>query len=89
MAKKSDTQTIDSLPSEFEGLRAQIEALRTDANSSTISHALCWLGKPGVDDGNYATLWGKRRKFCARFTYSLFTWGQDSSQRNESMNSGA
>lgn len=89
MAKKSDSQTIDNLPSEFNRLRNQIEALRTDANSDTISQALRWLGVPGVDDDNYATLWGKRRKFCARFTYTRFTWGQDSSQRNESMNSGA
>lgn len=82
-------QTIESLPSEFEALRAQLEVLRTDANATTVSKALDWLGVPGVDDNNYATLWGKRLKFCARHTYSLFTWGQDSSQRNESMNSGA
>ena len=62
--------------------------MRTDANTGTISHALGWLGAPGDDDDNYATLWGKRVKFCARHTHRLFTWGQDSSGRNESVNSG-
>jgi hypothetical protein len=89
MAKQSDEQTIDNLEFEFEALRSKIDELRTDANDGTITRALAWLGKPGADDDNYATMWGKRRQFCARFTYQLFTWGQDASQRNESMTSGA
>ena len=89
MAKQSDEQTIGNLESEFEALRAKIDELRTEANDGSITRALAWLGKPGADDDNYATMWGKRRQFCARFTYRLFTWGQDASQRNESMNAGA
>ena len=89
MAKQSDEQTIDNLAHEFEALCARIEDLRTVANDGAITRALAWLCTPGVDDDNYATMWGKRRQFCARFTYRLFTWGQDASQRNESMNSGA
>ncbi|KAJ1631857.1 hypothetical protein T492DRAFT_869338, partial [Pavlovales sp. CCMP2436] len=88
MAKCSDIQSIPNLAAEFEELREMIEELGTsDFASGPIEAVLAWLGKPGQDDDNWGTLWGRRQQFCPRFTHSRFTWGADSSGRCESINS--
>jgi len=88
MAKCSDIQSIPNLAAEFEELREMIEELGTsDFASGPIEAVLAWLGKPGKDDDNWGTLWGRRQQFCPRFTHSRFTWGADSSGRCESINS--
>ncbi|KAJ1626086.1 hypothetical protein T492DRAFT_910342, partial [Pavlovales sp. CCMP2436] len=88
MAKRSDIQSIPNLAAEFEELRDPIEEVRNnDLASSPIAAVLAWLGKPGQDDENWGTLWGRWRQFCARHTHSRFTFGADSTGSSESINS--
>ncbi|KAJ1617098.1 hypothetical protein T492DRAFT_850350 [Pavlovales sp. CCMP2436] len=62
MAKRSDIQSFPNLAAEFEELRELIEELHTnDLASGSIAAVLAWLGKPGQDDKNWGTLWGRRQ----------------------------
>ncbi|KAJ1637739.1 hypothetical protein T492DRAFT_287017 [Pavlovales sp. CCMP2436] len=60
---------------------------KNDLASGPIEADLTWFGKPGLDDDNWGTLWGRRKQFCSCFTHSRFTWGADSSGRCEGVNS--
>lgn len=88
MLKKSDWQTISELPSEFKRLRSLIEALRNDDNGRSLDRELKWLGDPDAEEEDPASLWGRRTQVFARFTHERFTFGQNSTTRSESINSG-
>lgn len=88
MLKKSDSQTIVDLPEEFINLRSLIEELRTEANGRAIDRELKWLGDPTAAVEDPASLWGRRWQAFARYTHQRFTFGQNSTIRSESINSG-
>ncbi|KAJ1621208.1 hypothetical protein T492DRAFT_887373 [Pavlovales sp. CCMP2436] len=87
-AKRSDIQSIPDLLAEWEEMRGMITDLqKNDLASGSIEAVLTWFGKPGLDDDNWGTLWGRRKQFCSRFTHSRFTWGAGSSGRCKGVNS--
>ena len=88
LAKKSDWQSIRTFDDEFEAMRSLVEAQRNDGNGDTIDKALKWLGDP-LGDHDPSSLFARRRKWAARYTHALFTYGADATQSGEALFKGA
>ena len=79
---KTDERSIDSFDDEWVAMLALLEETAT-ASEDVIQRAIEYLGGDELDDEGSHSIWDLRTKWAYRFTWSVFTFGANSTQCGE------